>query len=349
MKLAAYIGTAQRDWEDLRSFAIEAERIGIDSLWSAEAMGHDAFTPLAFIAGQTATIGLGTGVVTVGARSAAATAMASVALASMSGGRFRLGLGANTPEIMASWHAQPFPAASKHLLETIAIVRQVASGQPLRHLGDIYNLPGRADVEAGALEPGLARDFPIYVASLSPKSLEATGLAADGWVGGASFTPSLAPVFREHIARGREKAGRDMTGFDFVAPAFLVLDADRALAQVKPFLAEQLAGVGTWRGSFHQRVYARAGMADLVARTKELFAAGKPAEAVAQLPDELALERCLVGGDEEMRVTLRKYRDCGATTVSIYWFGSKLAQSIEPLARVKALMDEVNGESGAPG
>ncbi len=188
MKLAFLIGTAQRDWEELRSFAIEAERIGVDSVWSAEFNGHDAFTPLAFIAGQTKTLGLGTGLVTVGSRSAAMTAMSAVSLASMSNGRFVLGLGGSTRGILENWHGQPFSPASHNLLETAEIIRTVARGEPLIYSGRVHSLP-KDPAMALAMEPGLSRVFPIYFASLSPKSLEATGAVADGWVGGASFVP----------------------------------------------------------------------------------------------------------------------------------------------------------------
>ena len=239
MKLAALIGTAQRDWEDLRSFALEAERIGVDSVWSAEFNGHDAFTPLAFIAGQTSRLRLGTGVVTVGSRSPTMLAMSAVSLASMSGGRFMLGLGANSREALENWHGQPFPPASRNLIETTEIVRKVAGGDLLTYTGRVYSLPKTPGQDLG-MEPGLAQTFPIYFASLSPRSLEATGAVADGWVGGASFGPELAHAFWGSIREGASKTGRSLADFDFMAPAFLVPDSERALAMVKPFLAGQL-------------------------------------------------------------------------------------------------------------
>lgn len=344
MKLGVLIGTAQRDWEDLRSFAIEAERIGVDSVWSAEFNGHDAFTPLAFIAGQTTKLGLGTGVATVGGRSAAMLAMSAASVGSMSNGRFVLGLGANGRQGLENWHGQPWHAASQHLKETVEVVRQLTSGQPMDHRGRIYNLP-RDPALAIGMEPGLAATFPIFIAALSPKSLEVTGAIADGWVGGASFVPDLSEAFWGPIREGAKRAGRSLDGFDFMAPAFVFPDKERALAIGKPFVAEQLGRHGVnWEHSHHAAVYERSGYADLTTKLAERFAAGKPEEAHALVPDELLLNRCLVGSDDEIRERLRAYRNCGVTTVQAVGLGPRLTRGLSALARIRGLIDEVNEE-----
>jgi alkanesulfonate monooxygenase SsuD/methylene tetrahydromethanopterin reductase-like flavin-dependent oxidoreductase (luciferase family) len=261
----------------------------------------------------------------------------------MSGGRFMLGLGANSPEFLAGFHGRPFPPASRHLRETIEVIRLVAAGRPLEYTGTVASFPSDG-IPAVEMEPGLAQSFPIYIASLSPKSLQVTGAVADGWVGGASFAPSMAGLFREHIDRGAAGEGRSLATFDFMAPAFMPPDRERGLAIVKPFLASQLGRQGAFTYGFHPRVYLRAGMEGLVERITSLFAAGKPGEAAAQVPDELALERCLVGSDDDMRTTLRAYRDCGATTIETFAFRPKLTDSLEQLTRVKALLDDVSAE-----
>lgn len=343
MKLAALIGTAQRDWEDLRSFVLEAERIGIDSVWSAEFHGHDALTPLAFIAGQTKTIGLGTGVVTIGGRTLATLAMSAVSLAAMSNGRFRLGLGANGREMIENWQGARFHPASTHLRETAEVVRRVASGLPLEYSGTIYRLP-RDPAFALAMEEGLATSFPVYFASLSPKSLEATGAVADGWVGGASFGPELAGYFLEAINRGARLSGRSLERFDFMAPGFLFPNRDVALTAGRQFLVGLLGKQGDWAYSHHTAVYERAGYGDLITEIKGRLTSGSLEDAARLLPESLVLNRCLTGTDEDIRQVLRSYRQSGVTTVQAVGLNPRLTRSIDPLTRVKALLDEVNAE-----
>ena len=182
MKLAVFVGTAHQEWATLGSLSRECERIGVDSIWAEEFAGHDAFAPLAVIASQTKRIRLGTGVIPIGTRSPTLLAMSAATLASVSRGRFILGLGANSRELMEGEHGVKFRPASRHLREVAHIVRLAASGAPIVHDGEFYTIPLGGN-PAISLEPGVVARFPIYFASLSVKSLEVTGEVADGWVG----------------------------------------------------------------------------------------------------------------------------------------------------------------------
>lgn len=337
------IGTVHQDWEDLKAFAIECERIGIDSLWTAEHLGHDAFTPLAYLAPLTERIRLGTGVVTLGARTPAAVAMAAMSAASMSSGRFILGLGAGSRQTVEHWHGAPFHSPPQNLRETIDIVRLIASGAEAAYGGSIHALPGQGGsplyVEAGAN----AFPFPIHVAALTPKSLRVTGERADGWVGGMTFMPEIAHVYFDPIADGVRLAGRSITDIDLMAPTFLAFgDVERALRTWKPFVAGFLAsGVGPRRGNSHAAAYIRAGLGDVCTEIADRMAAGDPAGAAAAVPDSFVLQTRLAGDDHMIRDRVRAYRAAGVTTLQVYVSGRPLTRDLPDLARLKAIVDEV--------
>jgi F420-dependent oxidoreductase-like protein len=346
MKLAVALGTVHRDWEDQKSFVLECERIGVDSAWPAEFFGHDVFTPAAYFAAVTSRIRIGTGVVTLGARSPVAVGMAAMTVASMSGGRHILGIGASTREIVEGWYGMPFQPPAAAVRETITIVRQLASGQPLEHQGKAYTIPLGGGPTVGALEAGAsAANVPIYVASLNPHTLRVTGEMADGWAGGMSFMPEIARSWFDPLAEGAARAGRSVAEIDVMAPTFMSFgDVEQALAAWKPFLVQLLGSVGAWAGNHHSGAYRRAGYAELCDRLRELWLEGKMAEAVALVPDDLVLNSKLCGDDAMVKARLRAYRDCGVTTLQIYSFSPKLTAELEPLARLKGLLDEVNAE-----
>ena len=172
---------------------VEAERVGVDSVWVPEAWGQDALTPLGYLAARTSTIGLGTGIAQIGARTPAMLAMSAMSLQVLSGGRFLLGLGTSGPQVMEGWHGVRFRSPITATRETIDIVRTVARGDRLDHAGKVYELPlpGRPGRPIRSMMSPV--EVPIYVAALGPRNLELTGEMADGWIGNA-FVP-------EHAAR----------------------------------------------------------------------------------------------------------------------------------------------------
>ncbi|TMF98148.1 MAG: LLM class flavin-dependent oxidoreductase, partial [Chloroflexi bacterium] len=195
MKTAIGVGlTTDENWDEFSDYVIEAERMGVDSVWSAEAWGHDGATPLAYLAAKTSRIRLGSGILQTVGRTPANLAMTAMTLQSMSGGRFLLGLGVSGPQVVEGWHGVRYTRPIKRLAETIAVVRLLSSGEKSQYEGEIIRLPlpggeGKAIRSRAKPQPNI----PIYLATLSPNSLELTGEVADGWLG-TSFMPEHADV-----------------------------------------------------------------------------------------------------------------------------------------------------------
>src|SRR5947209_5560069 len=296
-----------------------AERLGVDCVWSAEAWGHDAVTPLAFLAARTTRIKLGSGIIQAGTRTPALIAMTAMSLASMSGGRFRLGLGVSGPQVIEGWHGIRFDRPVQRMRETAEIVRRAVRGERLEYSGSVYTLPlpggeGKALRSAAKAQPGI----PIYLATLSPKSLELTGELADGWLG-TSFMPDHARVFFDHIAAGAARAGRTLGALDLQAGGVVAFgdDLERLIAPRKPGLAFSLGAMGSRRHNFYNDAYKRAGYADTATEVQRLWLAGQREEAAARVPDELVLKTNLLGTEKMVRERLAKYRDAGVTTLGV--------------------------------
>jgi alkanesulfonate monooxygenase SsuD/methylene tetrahydromethanopterin reductase-like flavin-dependent oxidoreductase (luciferase family) len=184
MRIAISKRLATENWAEAADYVVEAERLGVDDVWSAEAWGHDAVTPLAFLAAKTTRLRLGTGIMQAGTRTPALVAMTAMSLAAMSNNRFVLGLGVSGPQVIEGWHGIRFDRPVQRMREIIEIVRKVARGERLSHQGKIYELPLPGG-EGKAIRSGAppVPPIPIYLATLSPKSLEFTGEVADGWLG----------------------------------------------------------------------------------------------------------------------------------------------------------------------
>src|SRR2546430_13939856 len=207
MKLAIQFGvstytSSNEDWASAVTYAVEAERLGVDSAWTAETWGYDGATPLAYLAAKTTRIRLGAGILQVGTRTPALTAMTAMALASLSGNRFLLGLGVSGPQVIEGWHGVRFARPLQRLRETVEIVRKVTHGERLIYHGEVYNVPlpdgeGKALISSVPSRPSL----PVYLAPLGPKSLELTGELADGWLA-TSFIPENPSMFFVPIASG---------------------------------------------------------------------------------------------------------------------------------------------------
>ena len=265
MKLAINFSPFNEDWYTAVTYALEAERLGVDMAWTAETWGYDGATPLGYLAAKTTRLRLGTGIMQVGARTPAMTAMTAMSLASLSGDRFILGLGVSGPQVIEGWHGVSFARPLQRLREVITIVRMVTRGERLIYHGDIYQLPlpggeGKALVSSARPRP----DIPIYLATLGPKSLELTGELADGWLGTA-FIPEHASMFFESIAAGATGAGRALTDLDLQVAAGVVAfsdDVDSLIAPRKAGLAFTLGAMGSRQHNFYNDVYRRAGYED---------------------------------------------------------------------------------------
>jgi F420-dependent oxidoreductase-like protein len=340
MRVAISLRLASEDWAQASAYVVEAERMGVDCLWSAEAWGHDAVTPLAFMAARTSRIRLGTGIMQAGTRTPALVAMTAMSLAAMSGGRFLLGFGVSGPQVIEGWHGIRFERPIQRLREMVEIVRRATRGERLEYKGSIYELPlpggeGKALRSAAKPQPNI----PIYLATLSPRSLEMTGEIADGWLG-TSFMPEHARVFFQHLETGARRAGRTLADLDLQAGGVVAFsdDVDRLIPPRKPGLAFSLGAMGSRQHNFYNDAYKRAGYTDVALEVQGLWLDGHRDEAAARVPDELVLKTNLLGTDAMVRRRLELYRDAGVTTLRVEPAGETLEARLATLGRLLDLV-----------
>jgi len=333
---------ATENWSEAADYVVEAERLGVDDVWSAEAWGHDAVTPLAFLAARTTRLRLGTGIMQAGTRTPALVAMTAMSLSAMSNHRFVLGLGVSGPQVIEGWHGIRFDRPVQRMREIIDIVRMAARGERVAYRGTIYELPLPGG-EGKALRSGAppVPPIPIYLATLSPKSLELTGEIADGWLG-TSFMPEHARVFFDSLAAGAARAGRKLTDLDLQAGGVAAFsdDVERLVSERKPGLAFTLGAMGSARHNFYNDAFRRAGYEDVAAEVQRLWLAGRREDAAARVPDEMALKTNLLGTEAMVRARIAAYRAAGVTTLRIEPAGRSLDERLRTLARVIALVRE---------
>jgi len=340
MRVAISLRLASEDWEQASAYVVEAERLGVDCVWSAEAWGHDAVTPLAFVAARTSRIRLGTGIMQAGTRTPALVAMTAMSLAAMSRGRFLLGLGVSGPQVIEGWHGIRFERPVQRIREIVEIVRRATRGERLEFKGSVYELPlpggeGKALRSAAKPQPNI----PVYLATLSPKSLEMTGEIADGWLG-TSFMPDHARVFFDHLETGARRAGRSLQSLDLQAGGFVAFSdhVERLIPPRKPGLAFTLGAMGSRQHNFYNDAFKRAGYTDVALEVQRLWLDGHREEAAARVPDELVLKTNLLGTEAMVRGRLELYRDAGVTTLRVEPAGETLDERLATLGRLLALV-----------
>src|SRR5436309_4624840 len=352
MRIAIGLSLASEDWAAASTYVVEAERMGVDCVWSAEAWGHDAVSPLAFLAARTSRIRLGTGIMQAGTRTPALIAMTAMSLASMSGGRFILGLGVSGPQVIEGWHGIRFERPVRRLRETVEIVRRAVRGERLAYKGRVYELPlpggeGKALRSAARPQPNI----PIYLATLSPRSLEMTGEIADGWLG-TSFMPEHARVFFDHLEAGARRAGRSLAQLDLQVGGFVAFsdDVDRLIPPRKPGLAFTLGAMGSRQHNFYNDAFKRAGYEDVALEVQRLWLDGRRDDAAARVPDELVLKTNLLGTEAMVRQRIEAYRRAGVTTLRVEPAGESLGARLVTLERLLALVrdTEKSVAVGAP-
>lgn len=320
-------------------FVVEAERLGLDVCWVAEAWGSDAPSTLGFLAARTSRVLLGSGIMQLGVRTPVATAQAAITLSTMSEGRFLLGLGASGPQVIEGLHGVPFARPARRMRETIEIVRRVAAGEKLQYAGSEFTvpLPG-SDTRPMRLSTTLTHPLPIYVASMSPAMLRLTGELADGWLG-TSFVPEGADeAYFAALDAGLAAAGRTRSDLDVCQGAELALfDDERAMrahvAGRKAELAFSLGGMGSTSTNFYNRAYSRQGWAEVAAAVRGRWQAGDRAGAAELVTDDMVLATTLIGTEDMVRQRLAVWRAAGVDTVRIYPAGDTLEQRLATLAR----------------
>ena len=344
LKASIGFGFARENWERAVDFVVEAEKLGVDSVWFAEAWGSDGVTPLAFVAARTSKIKLGTGILQAGTRTPALMGMTAGTLAALTNGRFLLGLGTSGPQVIEGFHGLEFKQPVQRMREVVEIARIVMSGERVQYDGKVYTLP-RLGGEGKAIKSSMGVapfPVPVYLATLGPKSLEMTGEIADGWLG-TSFMPEHAGVFFEHIERGAKKAGRSLDDLDLQAGGAVAFgdDVESLLGPRKPGLAFTLGAMGSREHNFYNEAFQRAGYEDIAKSAQAAWLEGRKEEASAMIPDEMVIQTNLLGTDAMVKDRIRAYRDCGVTTVRVQPEGG---DRLEVLGRFMGLLDEVNAE-----
>ena len=335
MKLGLHIGywgLGLSSEEQLR-LVQEAERLGYDSVWSAEAYGSDAATILGWLSQATTKIRLGSAIFQMPGRSAAMTAMTAATLDQLSGGRMILGIGSSGPQVAEGWHGQRFARQLQRTREYVEVVRKALSRERLEYEGETLQLP-LPDGPGRALKLTIApvqERIPIYLAAIGPKNTTLAGEIADGWIPTlfspehvAEFRPLLEEGFSLAAQRsGGEASGRDRRkGFsDFaIAPSVNVMvsdDAAGARDAMRPFVALYVGGMGSRDKNFYNALVRRYGFEDAAQQVQDLYLEGKRDEAAAALPEELIDTVSLCGPPDRVRDRLAVYRDAGVDTLMI--------------------------------
>jgi F420-dependent oxidoreductase-like protein len=305
---------------------LEAERLGYDSVWTAEAYGNDAIVPLTWIAAKTTKIRLGTAIIQMPARTPAMAAMTAMTLDALSGGRFILGIGPSGPQVVEGWHGVAYGRPLTRTREYVAIVRKIlAREHPVEHKGFHYEIPYRGPGATGLGKPlksilhGRA-DMKIYTAAISPNGLECAGEVADG-VFPVWMSPEKANVLMPSIEKGIAAAAAPKKLADFDVAPFITCVVGDDLAScrmpVKGMLALYIGGMGARGKNFYNDYAKRLGYEEAAVKIQDLYLAGKKAEAMAAVPDALVDEIALLGPKERIRERVQAWKKSPATSMLI--------------------------------
>jgi F420-dependent oxidoreductase-like protein len=295
----------------------EAERLGFNSIWTAEAYGSDALTPLAWWGAATQRVKLGTGIIQMSARTPAATAMAAITIDHLSNGRFILGLGASGPQVVEGWYGQPYPKPLARTREYVDIVRKiVARDHAVEYHGNFYDMPFQGGAGLGkalksTVHP-LRTHIPIFLAAEGPKNVALSAEICDGWLP-LFFSPKDDKFYRdcldEGFAASADPAKRDR--FEVAATVMLIPgdDVEKCADMVRPFLALYAGGMGAKDANFHFEVFARMGYEDVANKVQQLYMEGKKQEAAATIPLAMVEDVALIGPPDKIRGELERWRE----------------------------------------
>lgn len=354
MKVSIAIGGAasgrERDLDAQVEFVLEAEKLGVHAVWSAEAWGQDAIAPLAYLAAKTTTIKLGTGIMQISARTPSMTAMTALTMAAISNDRFILGLGNSGPQVVEGLQGRSFKAPLSRMRETVEIIKLAFAGEKLEYHGKYHELPlPGGEGKALRLAQPANDKIPIYLATLGPNALTYTGEAADGWLG-TSFTPEHADAHLDHIKQGAEKAGRSIDDIDIQVGGAVAFgdDLDRLVQPLKPGMAFTLGAMGSPKTNFYNEAYRRGGWQDAAVEVQKLWVAGNREEATKRVPDEMVIQSNLLGTEEMVRERIRAYRNAGVSTLRVGPAGRSMQERLETLGRVMDLVRDVAEAAPTP-
>jgi F420-dependent oxidoreductase-like protein len=320
MKLGFLLGYSGKHIHIPIDLIQQAESMGYDSVWTAEAYGNDAVTSAAWVLAQTSKIRVGTAIMQMPARTPAMCAMTAMSLDQLSGGRFIVGLGASGPQVVEGWHGVPYGKPVTRTKEYIQIMRKIFEREgPVEFDGQMYQMPNQSEGTTGLGKPlksilAAATDIPIYTASITPAGLRCAGEVADG-VFPVWMDPNKYSVLGDAIEQGFEKAGNGKGLKDFdVAPFVTVAmndDLDAAFDALRPWLALYIGGMGAKNKNFYHEYATRLGYGDAADQIQDLYLSGKKSEAEALVPNELLDEVSLVGPRERIIERLAPWKEAG--------------------------------------
>ena len=322
MQLGVHIGS----WglglssQDQLEIVQEAERLGYDSVWTAEAYGSDSATVLGWLAGQTSKIRLGSGIFQMPGRSAAMTAMTAATIDQLSNGRMVLGIGSSGPQVAEGWHGQRFGKQLQRTREYVAVVRMALARERVEFHGETLELPlpdGPGKALKLTISPVQER-IPIYLAAIGPKNTALAGEIADGWIP-TLFSPEHVSELRPLLQEGADRTGRSLDGFD-IAPTvnvFITDDLEGARNAMRPFIALYVGGMGSRKQNFYNNLVCRYGFEEQAKAIQDFYLEGKREEAMAAIPDALIDTVSLCGPKDAVRERLAVYREAGVGTLGI--------------------------------
>ncbi len=322
MKLGVHIGY----WglglssEDQLKIVQEAERLGYDSVWAAEAYGSDTATVLGWLAGQTTSIRLGSGIFQMPARSPAMTAMTAATIDQLSHGRMILGIGSSGPQVAEGWHGQRFAKQLQRTRDYVAVVRMALARERVEFHGDTLQLPlpdGPGKALKLTISPVQER-IPLYLAAIGPNNTALAGEIADGWIP-TLFSPEHVSELRPLLEEGAQRSSKSLDHFD-IAPTvnvFVTDDLQGARDAMRPFIALYVGGMGSRKHNFYNQVVQRYGFHAEATKIQDLYLEGKRDEAMAAIPDALIDTVSLCGPPDLVRERLAVYRDAGVGTLGV--------------------------------
>ena len=302
----------------LVNIAQEAEKLGYDAVFTAEAWGSDVFTPLAWIGAHTEKIRLGTGIAQLSARAPTAAAMAALTLDHLSGGRVILGLGVSGPQVVEGWYGKPFGKPLSRTREYVNIIRQVFNREgPVENNGDHYPLPYTGEGSWGLGKPlksithPLRKDLPIFLGAEGPKNVAMTAEIADGWL------PLYYSPYRQEVYSDQIKDAK--SGFEIMQGITVIINdnVEEALVPLKHSLALYIGGMGAKSRNFHNELVKRMGFEEAAERIQDLYLAGKKDEAMLAVPSELADEISLVGSVDRIKDRLNAWRETPVSSLLV--------------------------------
>jgi len=346
MRLGLNLGYwgAGNDADNLQ-LAQEADRLGYAVCWAAEAYGSDAATVLAWIGAQTSTIDIGSAIFQIPGRTPANTAMTAATLDTLSGGRFRLGLGVSGPQVSEGWHGVRFDKPLGRTREYVDIVRMALARERVRYDGDFFTLPlpnGPGKALTLTVHP-VRESIPIYLAAIGPKNLELTGQIADGWLA-IFFAPEHAQESMDYLRAGREAVGKTMDGFDVVptVPVVMGADIDACADQIRNYAALYIGGMGSKDKNFYNQLARRMGYADAAEEIQGKYLARDYVGAAAAVPLEFIEQTSLIGTEDHIAGRLSDYASAGVTTLTI----APYAHSLEERRNVVQTMARLMSAAG---